>query len=136
MANSEVRGIHLFVRDVARSVAFYELAGIEFAYVGEHFARASGGRAALEIGSYDLTRGYDPGFREPPPGGSTAVQLGVDSREEVDAAFARMVTAGYEGHAAPFDAFWGARYAEVRDPMATWRASRALSMRPACRPRL
>jgi uncharacterized glyoxalase superfamily protein PhnB len=113
-----LRGIHLFVKDVAATVAFYRRAGLEFESVSKHFARAMrpDGAAALEIGSHELTRGYDPGFAGPTPGGSTALQIGLDSREAVDAAFASLTAAGYEGHLPPFDAFWGARYAEVRDP--------------------
>jgi uncharacterized glyoxalase superfamily protein PhnB len=87
----------------------------EDAQVSKHFARASSERAALEIGSYELTRGYDPGF-EPAAGGSTALQIGVGSREEVDTVHGRLVEAGHPSQLAPIDAFWGARYAEVRDP--------------------
>jgi uncharacterized glyoxalase superfamily protein PhnB len=118
MQDASLRGIHLFVRDVAVSVAFYRRAGLEFEdfNVSKHFARATGERAALEIGSYELTRGYDPGFVEPPGGGSTALQIGVDSREAVDAVYADLTGAGYAGQLQPFDAFWGSRYAEVRDP--------------------
>ena len=116
MPKATLRGIHLFVKDVAATVAFYRRAGLEFEYVGRQFARAEGDRAALEIGSYELTRGYDAGFREPPPGGATALQIGVVSRDAVDVAFADLTAAGFAGHLAPIDAFWGARYAEVRDP--------------------
>ena len=108
------------MRDVAATVEFYRRAGLEFDYVGEHFARAAGGRAALEIGSYELTRSYAPGFNEPRLGGATgsaaALQIGVGSREAVDAVFDGLTGAGYAGHLAPIDAFWGARYTEVRDP--------------------
>ena len=118
MADASLRGIHLFVQDVAASVAFYLRAGLEFEddQVSEHFARAASDRAALEIGSYELTRGYDPGFVEPPGGGSTALQIRLESREAVDAMFSELTGAGYAAHLAPFDAFWGSRYAEVRDP--------------------
>jgi uncharacterized glyoxalase superfamily protein PhnB len=113
---SVLRGIHLIVRDVTATVAFYQRAGLEFESVSKHFARVASERAALEIGSYELTRGYDPAFREPRAGGGTALQIGVDSREAVDAKFAELTGAGYPAHLAPFDAFWGSRYAEVRDP--------------------
>ena len=116
MPKATLRGIHLFVKDVAATVAFYRRAGLEFEYVGKQFARAEGDRAALEIGSYELTRGYDAGFREPATGGATALQVGVASRDAVDAAYADLTAAGFAGHLAPIDAFWGARYAEVRDP--------------------
>jgi uncharacterized glyoxalase superfamily protein PhnB len=34
----------------------------------------------------------------------------------VDATYADLVGAGYEGHLEPWDAFWGQRYAAVNDP--------------------
>jgi uncharacterized glyoxalase superfamily protein PhnB len=39
--------------------------------------------------------------------------------EHVDAAWAELTGAGYEGHLAPWDAFWGMRYAVVHDPDGT-----------------
>jgi uncharacterized glyoxalase superfamily protein PhnB len=34
----------------------------------------------------------------------------------VDRIYTDLVNAGYEGHLEPWDAFWGQRYATVRDP--------------------
>ncbi len=44
------------------------------------------------------------------------VNLRADDRETVDVAFDRALTLGAEGVRAPYDAFWGARYAVVRGP--------------------
>ena len=38
------------------------------------------------------------------------------SRQEVDARYAELTAAGYAGRQPPTDAFWGARFAIVRDP--------------------
>ena len=38
------------------------------------------------------------------------------SREAVDDLYNDLLAAGYTGHQAPFDAFWGSRYAVVNDP--------------------
>ena len=37
----------------------------------------------------------------------------------VDAAYAQLTGAGHRGELAPFDAFWGQRYATVLDPDGT-----------------
>ena len=118
MANeATLTGMHLFVRDVPASVAFYRRVGLEFSFAGEHFARAaSSSGTSLEIGSYALTRGYDPGFREPAGSGSVALQLSLPSREAVDRLHAEVTSEGVPSHLAPFDAFWGSRYMEVLDP--------------------
>jgi uncharacterized glyoxalase superfamily protein PhnB len=38
------------------------------------------------------------------------------SPAEVDAKYLEMTSAGYQSHLAPFDAFWGQRYATIKDP--------------------
>jgi len=40
----------------------------------------------------------------------------LDSPAEVDELYHALVAAGYAGHKEPQDAFWGQRYAMLRDP--------------------
>jgi uncharacterized glyoxalase superfamily protein PhnB len=109
--------MHFFVRDVAAATAFYERIGFKVESTSDHFARvAIPGGMTFEFGSYRLTRGYDPAFREPAGAPSNALQFSLASREAVDALYAELTGAGYEGRLAPFDAFWGSRYMEVCDP--------------------
>lgn len=112
-------GLHLFVRDMAKAVAFYRRLGLAFppgAEDGPFTSAEAGAGAHLALGTFALTRGYDPRFREPKGGSTNALQFDVDSREDVDRIHRELTQAGYEGHLAPHDAFWGARYAEVIDP--------------------
>jgi uncharacterized glyoxalase superfamily protein PhnB len=44
------------------------------------------------------------------------IGFALPSREAVDERYAALVAAGHHGRQAPFDAFWGARYAIVADP--------------------
>ena len=44
------------------------------------------------------------------------VGFSLPSRDAVDTAYAELTAAGYHGRQAPFDAFWGGRYAIVADP--------------------
>jgi uncharacterized glyoxalase superfamily protein PhnB len=55
---------------------------------------------------------------QPPSGGHRAgLAFHCGTAAGVDEAFARMVAAGYgAGAKEPWDAFWGQRYAQVRDP--------------------
>ena len=48
-----------------------------------------------------------------------ALGFACDTPADVDAAWAEITGAGYEGHLAPWDAFWGMRYAVVHDPDGT-----------------
>jgi uncharacterized glyoxalase superfamily protein PhnB len=39
-----------------------------------------------------------------------------NSPAEVDTTYAQLTAQGYAGHKAPYDAFWGQRYAQIEDP--------------------
>ena len=59
---------------------------------------------------------FDPSFTPPTGSGRVGLAMECGSPAEVDAAYDRLVSAGYRGHLAPFDAVWGQRYASVLDP--------------------
>ncbi len=65
------------------------------------------------LDSIQLTKGYDPSWPDAP---GAILIFGVDARDDVDEKFVELTDAGYTAHLAPFDAFWGARYAVVDDP--------------------
>jgi catechol 2,3-dioxygenase-like lactoylglutathione lyase family enzyme len=114
----KLTGLHLYVRDMKASLDFYRRLGIAFPEGAEKgvFTTALGDGVHLAFGTFALTRGYDPGFREPKGGSPNSLQFDVESREAVDRIYRELTAAGYAGHLAPHDAFWGARYAEVDDP--------------------
>lgn len=112
-------GVHLFVRDMAASLAFYRRLGLKFSDGSErepHVSLQLAGGFELSFGTLDLTRSYDPAFREPRGGSPNSLQFEVAERRDVDRIYAELTSAGYVGHLAPYDAFWGARYAVVDDP--------------------
>jgi uncharacterized glyoxalase superfamily protein PhnB len=39
-----------------------------------------------------------------------------ESPQRVDETFAKITSSGFKANKAPWDAFWGQRYASVRDP--------------------
>ena len=50
-------------------------------------------------------------------GGSTCVVgFSLQSREAVDELYTALTAVGNVGHRPPYDAFWGSRYAIVKDP--------------------
>ncbi len=49
-------------------------------------------------------------------GNQLALAFACDSPAEVDELYARVVEAGFDGEKEPWDAFWGHRYAQLRDP--------------------
>jgi uncharacterized glyoxalase superfamily protein PhnB len=64
----------------------------------------------------DTIRSFDPDWTPPGAGGRAALAFACDSPADVDATYAALTDAGYDGHLAPWDAFWGMRYASVHDP--------------------
>ena len=72
--------------------------------------------ARLEFGTAELTKSYDPNWREPSGAATNTLNFELPSSAAVDALYAQMTSAGYAAHLAPIDAFWGSRFAIVDDP--------------------
>jgi uncharacterized glyoxalase superfamily protein PhnB len=110
--------VYLFVRDMDASVAFYERLGLAVTRVGDSHARAEwpAQGARLEFGTAELTKSYDPNWREPSGAATNTLNFQLASRDSVDAMYAELTDAGYAPHLAPIDAFWGQRFAIVDDP--------------------
>jgi catechol 2,3-dioxygenase-like lactoylglutathione lyase family enzyme len=117
--------LDLVVRDIDASVAFYRRLGLEIpddaiwrtASGAHHVDLQLPGGLHLHFDSAALTKSFDSGWPDPPGNGSrTIVGFSLSSRKAVDECYAELVAAGYTGRQAPYDAFWGARYAVIEDP--------------------
>ena len=114
---ARLSAIGIVTRDIAASVRFYRLLGLDVPEPGDsphHDVELPGG-IRLMWDTAELMQQLDP-EREEPRGQRMALAFECDSAAEVDATYARLLAAGYEGKKAPFDAFWGQRYANVVDP--------------------
>jgi catechol 2,3-dioxygenase-like lactoylglutathione lyase family enzyme len=115
--------IELVVSDMAATVAFYRLLGLDLpadADAQPHVDADLGGGLHLAFDTEDTIRSFDPGWTPPGDGGHrAALAFACDSPDAVDEAWAEITGAGYAGHLAPWDAFWGMRYAVVHDPDGT-----------------
>jgi uncharacterized glyoxalase superfamily protein PhnB len=123
MASKPVlNGINLIVKDMAASVDFYRCLGVEISddaiwqseSGGHHVALAMPSGVGFDLDSEALARSYNAGWTPDSP--RCLIGFDVAERDAVDAAYARLACAGYDGLQEPYDAFWGARYAIVRDP--------------------
>jgi uncharacterized glyoxalase superfamily protein PhnB len=63
----------------------------------------------------ETIRSFDPDWQPPSGGHRVALAFRCDSPAEVDETYQRLLSAGGTGHKEPWDAFWGMRYAQVRD---------------------
>ena len=111
--------VELVVSDMAASLAFYRRLGLDVpadADAQPHVEVEVGG-LRLAFDTEDTIRSFDPAWTPPTGGGHrSALAFACAGPAEVDAAYAELTGAGYEGHLAPWDAVWGMRYAVVRDP--------------------
>ena len=113
----------LVVSDMAATLAFYRLLGLEVPPEADdqpHVDVELGGGMPIAWDTEETIRSFDPGWSPPAGGGHrVALAFACDSPADVDLAWAELTGAGYEGHLAPWDAFWGMRYAVVHDPDGT-----------------
>ena len=109
--------VGVVVSDMARSVAFYRRLGLEFpaGAESEGHTEATGAGVRFALDTEDVVRSFDPEWQRGDRGHHVGAFL-CDDAAEVDRVHEELVAAGYESHKAPWDAFWGQRYAEVRDP--------------------
>jgi uncharacterized glyoxalase superfamily protein PhnB len=64
----------------------------------------------------ELIRSLDPDWTPASGGPRVGLAFRLDSAAQVDTLYDELITLGYSGHKAPWDAFWGQRYATLRDP--------------------
>ena len=106
--------IGIVAKDLDASRRFYALLGLEFNEDTDHIeAHGEGFRIGIDLES--MMREMNPDWKEP-IGQRIGLAFQFDSPAEVDTAFAEIIGKGYGGYKAPFDAFWGQRYATVIDP--------------------
>jgi len=114
---ARLAAIGIVTSDVAESVRFYRLLGLEIPDPGDspHHAVELPGGIQLMWDTAELIRQLYPD-REEPRGQRTALAFECASPADVDETYARVVAAGFTGEKEPYDAFWGQRYANVADP--------------------
>ena len=109
------------VSDMARSAAFYRRLGLDFPEGSEnegHVEAQLPGGMRYGLDTEDVVKSFDAGW-ERPGGHVSGGAFRCESPEEVDRVFAELVDAGGIAHKEPWDAFWGQRYAQVKDPDGT-----------------
>ena len=115
--------IGLVSSDLPRTLAFYRALGLDIPAAADsephvEVTLPSGFRILIDPES--TIKSFDPEW-SPPAGGSPRTALAFECTDpaEVDATYAAMTSAGFDGHLEPWDAFWGLRYAVVHDPDGT-----------------
>jgi catechol 2,3-dioxygenase-like lactoylglutathione lyase family enzyme len=109
--------INLVVRDMNASVEFYRRLGLDIPdrapkWDSDHRSANTSGELDFDLDSTTFAAKWNHG------GGAPGAVLGfkVATRDAVDRLYDDLTGAGYTGQQAPYDAFWGARYAVIEDP--------------------
>jgi catechol 2,3-dioxygenase-like lactoylglutathione lyase family enzyme len=113
----QLNAVGIVVSDMARSIAFYRRLGLDVPETPDegHVDTFLPNGVRFMLDTEDTVRSFRPEWTR-----ETGNQLGLAfecaSAAEVDEVYARVVEAGYDPEKEPWDAVWGQRYAQVRDP--------------------
>jgi catechol 2,3-dioxygenase-like lactoylglutathione lyase family enzyme len=114
---AQLNALGIVASDMATSIRFYRLLGLDIPETPNegHLDTFLPNGVRFMLDSEDVVRSFRPDWAR-----QTGNQLGLafecESASEVDDLYARIVDAGFAGEKAPWDAVWGQRYAQLRDP--------------------
>jgi uncharacterized glyoxalase superfamily protein PhnB len=103
--------------DMARSLDFYRQLGLDAPDTPEegHVNISCPNGFRLMLDSEEEIRKFRPDWSRQ-PGNQVSLAVQCDSPADVDKLYSQVTSAGHRGDKEPWDAFWGQRYAQLRDP--------------------
>jgi len=118
---AKLDAIGLAVADLGVAVAFYRRLGVDFGDPvdpeGHGHAEADlGGGFRLLLDTVEGIQAFDPKFLPASGDPRASLAFRCSSPPAVDELYAELVKSGGIAHKEPWDAFWGQRYAQLRDP--------------------
>lgn len=112
----ELNAIGIVASDTARSIAFYRLLGVDFPEHGEgHIEATLPNGVRFMLDSEEVVLSFRPDWTRE-IGNQLALAFECATPAEVDELYARVAAAGFQAEKEPWDAFWGQRYGQLRDP--------------------
>jgi catechol 2,3-dioxygenase-like lactoylglutathione lyase family enzyme len=113
--------VGVIVSDLETAIAFYARLGLEFPddpdQMGHgHVEAPLPGGLRFTLDTEASIKSFDPNWSPPAGGHRMAVAFRCESPGDVDRVYRELTDAGAPGHKEPWDAFWGQRYAQVKDP--------------------
>lgn len=115
---ASLNAIGIVSKDIERSLKFYSMLGVEtpkFSKDEDHFEATLDSGIRLMWDTVELMQQLNPDWA-PPTGHRLGLAFLCDDSADVDRVYHSVVKAGFEGVKEPWDAFWGQRYAQVKDP--------------------
>jgi len=113
----ELNAVGVVVSDMARSIRFYRLLGVDVPETPDegHVDTFLPNGVRLMLDTEDVVRSFRPDWTRE-SGNQLGLAFECASPAEVDEIYARVAADGVSGEKEPWDAFWGQRYAQLRDP--------------------
>ena len=113
----QLNAIGIVASDMERSIRFYRTLGLDVPETPDegHVDTFLPNGVRFMLDSEDTVRSFNPDWMRE-TGNQVALAFECGSPSEVDEVYARVVEAGFDGEKEPWDAFWGQRYAQLRDP--------------------
>jgi catechol 2,3-dioxygenase-like lactoylglutathione lyase family enzyme len=113
----QLNAIGIVASDMSQSIRFYRLLGLDVPDApGEgHVDTFLPNGVRFMLDSEEVVRSFKPDWSRE-TGNQIGIALECDNAAEVDDLYRRAVGAGFQGEKEPWDAFWGQRYAQLRDP--------------------
>jgi uncharacterized glyoxalase superfamily protein PhnB len=112
-----LNALGIVASDMARSLDFYRQLGLDVPDTPDeghvNISLPNGFRLMLD--SEEEIRKFRPDWTRQ-PGNQFSLAVQCDNPAEVDNLYSPMISAGHQGDKDPWDAFWGQRYAQLRDP--------------------
>jgi uncharacterized glyoxalase superfamily protein PhnB len=113
----QLNAVGIVVSDMATSIRFYRLLGLDVPETPDegHVEALLPSGVRLMLDTEEIIRSFWPDWTRE-TGNQLSLALECADAAEVDASYASVVDAGFQGEKEPWDAFWGQRYAQLRDP--------------------
>ena len=112
--------VDMVVTDMSKTIAFYRMLGLDIPQGVEEqdqveYASPNGFTLSWSLERMFVELG-GPKWANLPSRGRMRLAFKCGSPDEVDTVYQKLIEAGYMSEAAPWDAFWGQRFAQVLDP--------------------
>lgn len=114
---AQLNAIGIVASNMSRSIRFYRLLGFDVPETPDegHVDTFLPNGVRFMLDTEEVVRSFLPDWARE-TGNQISFALECASPAEVDDVYGRVTSAGFEGEKAPWDAYWGQRYALLIDP--------------------
>ena len=114
----QLNSIGIVASDMAESIRFYRLLGVDMPETPDegHIEASLPNGLRLMLDDEETMRSFIDDWQLE-TGNHISLNFECESPAEVDEIYARVTEAGFSGEKEPWDAFWGQRYALLKDPV-------------------